>query len=113
MASGGGGEEEGNGRVVEGTLFGAGEVEDGRMTKDAVRTIVTFHPEEDVCLKQPVGEAGRRGEGRERKKKKRKKWRRRGRGRRGERKERSGEGEGREGRGGMYVVHTTNRAGGG
>ena len=64
MASGGGGEEEGNGRVVEGTLFSAGEVEDGRMTKDAVRTVVTFHPEEDVGLKQPVGEDGRRGEGR-------------------------------------------------
>ena len=76
MASGGRGEEEGNGRVVEGTLFGAGEVEDGRMTKDTVRTVVTFHPEEDVCLKQPVGEEGRRGEGRERKK-----WRGRGRGR--------------------------------
>ena len=64
MASGGRGEEEGNGRVVEGTLFGAREVEDGRVTKDAVRTVVTFHPEEDVCLKQPVGEEGRKKRGR-------------------------------------------------
>ena len=45
MASGGSGEEEGNGKVVEGALFGAGEVEDGRVTKDVVRTVVTFHPE--------------------------------------------------------------------
>ena len=44
MASGGRGEEEGNGGVVEGALFGTGEVEDGRVTKDVVRTIITFHP---------------------------------------------------------------------
>ena len=78
MTSGGGGEKKGNGRVVEGALFGAGEVEDGRMTKDIVRTVVTFHPEEDVGLKQPVGEEGRRGEGRERRRRKK-----RGRGKRG------------------------------
>ena len=90
MASGGRGEEEGNGRVVEGTLFGAGEVEDGRVTKDAVRTVVTFHPEEDVCLKQPVGEEGRKKRGgkreeeveRERKGKKRREEREKWRGRR-------------------------------
>ena len=44
MASGGRGKEEGNGGVVEGALFGTGEVEDGRVTKDVVRTIITFHP---------------------------------------------------------------------
>ena len=92
MTSGGGGEKEGNGRVVEGALFGAGEVEDGRMTKDVVRTVVTFHPEEDVGLKQPVGEEGRRGEERERKKKEKE-----GKGR--ERKEVEREKKGRERRG--------------
>jgi len=51
VAGYGGGEEGGNGRVVVGALFGTGEVEDGRMRKEVVRTIVRFCPEEDVSLK--------------------------------------------------------------
>lgn len=51
MAGYGGGEEGGNGRVVVGALFGTGEVEDGRMRKEVVRTIVRLCPEEDVSLK--------------------------------------------------------------